>query len=155
FLKARRVGQRFLSPRGLAGLGWGLPMAMGAHVADPSRPIFCVVGDGGFGHVWSELETARRMNMKLVLIVLNNSILGYQEHAEDLFFGDHTDACRFVDVDHAAIARAVGCAGIRVENPAELAAAIEQAKAHNGLTLIDVITDDRAFPPVTAFDEKY
>lgn len=155
FLKARVAGQRFLSPRGLAGLGWGLPMAMGAHVADPSRPIYCVVGDGGFGHVWSELETARRMDMKLILFVLNNSILGYQEHAEDLFFGDHTDACRFVAVDHAAIARAVGCAGIRVENPADLAAAIEKAKAHSGLTLIDVITDDRAFPPVTAFDEKY
>ena len=60
YLPALATGVRFLTPRGLAGLGWGLPMALGAKLAAGDRRVFCVVGDGGFAHVWSELETARR-----------------------------------------------------------------------------------------------
>ena len=62
-LTARRAGQRFLTPRGLAGLGWGLPFALGAKAARPEAPVVCLTGDGGFGHVWGELETARRMKL--------------------------------------------------------------------------------------------
>ena len=83
YLTARAPGMRFLSPRGMAGLGWGLPLAMGAKVADPSRPVFAIVGDGGFAHVWSELETAVRNQTAVVLTVLNNGVLGFQKDAED------------------------------------------------------------------------
>jgi acetolactate synthase-1/2/3 large subunit len=152
FLRSRRPGMRFLTPRGLAGLGWGLPFAIGARVADPDAPVICVVGDGGFGHVWSELETARRLNLKLTLIVLNNQILGYQAHAEDLLFGDHTDVCDFSAVDHAAIARACGCEGYRIDDPDDLAPALERAQKSDAVTLLDVMTDPRAFPPVTMYD---
>ncbi|MDG2481711.1 MAG: acetolactate synthase catalytic subunit, partial [Alphaproteobacteria bacterium] len=81
-LRSRRAGQRFLTPRGMAGLGWGLPMAMGAKLARPDAPVFAMVGDGGFAHVWAELESARRLGTHLVVVVLNNEILGYQKHAE-------------------------------------------------------------------------
>ena len=70
-LASRRAGQRFLTPRGMAGLGWGLPMAIGAKIARPDAPVFALVGDGGFAHVWSELETARRLGTHLVVAVLN------------------------------------------------------------------------------------
>jgi acetolactate synthase-1/2/3 large subunit len=46
YLTARAVGQRFLTPRGMAGLGWGLPFANGAQFAEPDRPVLCVTGDG-------------------------------------------------------------------------------------------------------------
>ena len=103
-LTAVKSGMRFITPRGLAGLGWGFPMALGAKVARPQAEVYCLVGDGGFGHVWSELETARRMGLKVTLIVLNNGILGYQKHAENVKFGTHTSAVDFYPVDHAAIA---------------------------------------------------
>ncbi len=74
-LRARGVGSRFITPRGLAGLGWGLPMALGARVARPEAPVICLVGDGGFAHAWAELETAVRMKLPVVLVVLNNGIL--------------------------------------------------------------------------------
>ncbi|HEY9209005.1 MAG TPA: acetolactate synthase catalytic subunit [Acidovorax sp.] len=152
YLHSRRAGMRFITPRGLAGLGWGFPMALGARVAKPDAPIFCVVGDGGFAHAWAELETAVRMKLRVVLVVLNNGILGYQKHAENVKFGAHTDACDFVPVDHAAIARAVGARGVRVENAADLGAALDDALKAETMTLIDVVTDENAFPPVSWYE---
>src|SRR3546814_15785725 len=83
---------RFVTPRGRAGLGWGLPFALGAKCARPGAPVFALVGDGGFAHVWSALETARRMGLSVVVAVLNNQILGYEKHAEKVLFGDYSDA---------------------------------------------------------------
>mgnify|MGYP001175875633 CR=1 FL=1 len=153
-LTARRAGQRFLTPRGLAGLGWGLPFAIGAKAARPDAPVICLTGDGGFGHVWGELETARRMQLPVVVIVLNNQILGYQKHAELSLFGDHTDVVHFTAVDHAAIARAVGCEGVRVERPEDFLPALEEAMGKQSVTVIDVVTEERAHPPITSFQGK-
>jgi acetolactate synthase-1/2/3 large subunit len=151
FLVSLKAGMRFITPRGLAGLGWGFPMAIGVKVAQPQKEVICVVGDGGFGHVWSELETAARMGVKVTLILINNGILGYQKHAENVKFGDHTSAVHFKPVDHAAIARNSGCDGIRVTDPKELAGALAQAKKNAGTTLIEVMCDENAFPPITFY----
>ncbi len=144
-------GMRFITPRGLAGLGWGFPMALGAKVARPASEVFCLVGDGGFGHVWSELETARRMGIKVTLLLLNNGILGYQKHAENVKFGEHTSAVDFFPVDHAAIARSCGCHGVRVSDPAQLAQTLEDASRSEVTTLIEIMTDENAFPPITFY----
>jgi acetolactate synthase-1/2/3 large subunit len=152
FLKARSVGARFITPRGLAGLGWGLPFAIGAKIARPDSPVVCLAGDGGFAHVWSELETARRMGVKIVLIVLNNQILGYQKHAEKVLFNDYSNVCDFSAVDHAAIARACGCEGVRIERPDAFLPALKKALDADVTTVIDVVTDQRAYPPVTMFE---
>ena len=143
--------RRFITPRGQAGLGWGFPMALGARIGQPARPVFCVVGDGGFGHVWAELETARRHGIRVVVAVMNNGILGYQKHAEDAGLGRHTDVCDFADVDHAAIARACGVKGLRLERAGDIAATIAEALATDGPVLIDVIADPSAMPPVAVF----
>ena len=153
FLTARKVGARFVTPRGLAGLGWGLPFAIGAKAARPNAPVFALVGDGGFAHVWSELETARRMGLHVVVAVLNNSILGYEKHAEKVLFGEYTDACDFTPVDHAAIARAAGCEGVRIEAAEDFLPALKTALAANKTTVLDVITDERAYPPITSFKD--
>lgn len=151
FLTSQQPGMRFLTPRGLAGLGWGFPMALGAKLAHPDAPVICVVGDGGFGHVWSELETAVRENIKVILIVLNNGVLGFQKHAENVKFGSHTSAVDFAPVDHAAIAQACGCLGVRIEDPALFGQALSEAQAARQTTLIEVICDPNAFPPLTIF----
>ncbi len=154
YLTAQRAGQRFLTGRGLAGLGWGLPAALGAKVAHPSREVICIAGDGGFAHMWSELETAKRMGLKVIIIILNNQILGYQWHAEEVLYGNHTDACQLSPVDHAAIARACGCEGVRVENPADFKLALERALQSSSTTVIDVMIDPKAYPPITLYEGK-
>ncbi|MBM3598939.1 MAG: acetolactate synthase catalytic subunit [Alphaproteobacteria bacterium] len=155
YLTARHAGSRFLTPRGIAGLGWGLPMALGAKIAAPGSPVICVAGDGGFGHCWAELETARRMNVPLVLIVLNNGVLGYQRDAEYVRYRASTDAVDFTAVDHAGIARCCGCDGHRIERPEELAPALEDALSADRLTLLDVIVDPLARPPLTFYKDTF
>ncbi len=154
YLPALKAGMRFLTPRGLAGLGWGLPLALGAKLAAPDAPVFCLAGDGGFAHVWSELETSRRHGIKVVVTILNNQILGYQKHAEDVLFGAHTTAVDFAPVDHAAIARACGLKGVRIERPGDYAPALAAALAADRTTVLDVVTDPDAFPPITAFEGR-
>ena len=73
--------REFYFPRGLAGLGWGLPMAMGCKLAKPGQKVFCLTGDGGFAHVWSELETCKREGIDVVCAVINNTRLGFQYYA--------------------------------------------------------------------------
>ncbi|MGH8254695.1 MAG: acetolactate synthase catalytic subunit [Steroidobacteraceae bacterium] len=150
YLSATRK-RSFITPRGQAGLGWGFPLALGARIGCPQRPVFCVVGDGGFGHVWSELETARRHGVNVVVAVMNNAVLGYQKHAEDALLGRHTAVCDFRPVDHAAIAKACGVKGIRVERAQDTAGAIREALAADAPVLLDVLTDPNAMPPVTVF----
>lgn len=152
YLRSEKPGTRFLTPRGLAGLGWGYPFGLGARLARPASTVFSVVGDGGFAHVWSELETANRTATPVILTVLNNGILGYQKHAENAKFGRHTSAIYFAPVDHAAVARACGITGVRVETAEQYRTAVEDAVRSGQSVVIDAIVDPAAFPPVTLFD---
>jgi acetolactate synthase-1/2/3 large subunit len=152
-LEARSAGMRFLSPRGLAGLGWGFPMAIGAKLARPNQPVVCVAGDGGFGHVWGELETATREGIAVTLLVLNNQVLGFQKDAETLKFGRHTGACRFAPVDHVSIARACGLDAWRVESPDQVRPRLAQALACSKTTLLELMTHPDAYPPLTMYDD--
>ena len=151
-LRALAAGMRFLTPRGLAGLGWGLPLAIGAKVARPAAPVVALVGDGGFGHSWAELETLARLKIQLSVIVLNNGVLGYQRDAETVKFGAYTTACHFAHVDHAAIARACGCEGIRVEDASAILPALKAALHSGRPSLIEVMTDPDAHPPLSLYD---
>jgi acetolactate synthase-1/2/3 large subunit len=153
YLTSRRAGSRFVTPRGLAGLGWGFPMALGAKLARPEARVFCIVGDGGFAHCWAELETARRMGIKVVTLVLNNQILGYQKHGEDMVFGMHSDASELGPVDHARIAEACGCFGVVVSSPRDLAGALKAAVDEERPALVDVIAAEEAVPPLSMFGD--
>lgn len=151
-LRGLAPGMRFLTPRGLAGLGWGLPLAMGAKVAQSASPVVALVGDGGFAHSWAELETMVRMGIALTTIVLNNGILGYQKDAETVKFGAYTSACHFAPVDHAAMARACGCEGVRIDDPSDLLPALRKALASPLPVLIEVMTDPGAHPAISLYD---
>jgi acetolactate synthase-1/2/3 large subunit len=150
-----RLGQRFLTPRGIAGLGWGLPMAIGAQIAAPESRVWCLVGDGGFGHSWAELETLRRLNLPIVTMVLNNGILGYQKHAEEVKFGEHTKAVFFAETDHAMIARGCGVEGWSLRSGDEISGTLQKAAALGAPVLLDVLTDPAAHPPISVFAGHY
>lgn len=150
-LRSVSSGTRFITPRGLAGLGWGLPLAIGAKLARPDAPVVALVGDGGFAHSWAELETMVRMEIPVTVIVLNNGILGFQRDAETVKFGRYTTACHFAPVDHAKIAEACGCRSARVSDPAQLAERLCEGIEAGGPYLIEVMTDPDAHPPLSLF----
>ncbi len=150
-LRSLKAGMRFVTPRGLAGLGWGLPLALGAKLAEPEKPVVVLVGDGGFAHSWAELETMVRSNIPVLIIVLNNGILGFQRDAETVKFGRFTSACHFVDVDHARIAEACGCRAVRVNDPQALAGHIRAGISGTQPLLIEVMTDPDGHPPLSLF----
>jgi len=151
-LRSLEAGMRFLTPRGLAGLGWGLPLAIGAKLAAPDHPVITLVGDGGFAHSWAELETMVRSRLAVTVVVLNNGVLGYQKDAETVKFGTYTTACHFSPVDHAAIARACGCRAVRIDAVQEIAPALQSAIASAEPVLIDIVTDPEAHPALSLYD---
>ncbi|MEF0941607.1 acetolactate synthase catalytic subunit [Rhizobium sp. BR 362] len=150
-LRALAPGMRFLTPRGLAGLGWGLPLALGAKAALPSQPVVALVGDGGFAHSWAEIETMVRSELPVIVILLNNGILGFQRDAETAKFGRFTSACHFAPVDHVQIAQACGCPAVRVEDPSKLKAHLQDGLSRKGPLLIEVMTDPDAHPALSLF----
>ncbi|MBL8700116.1 MAG: acetolactate synthase catalytic subunit [Alphaproteobacteria bacterium] len=146
------AGRFMLSPRGTASIGWGLPAAIGAKLADPGRQVVCVTGDGGFGYVMNELETAARHAVDMLVIVFNNGTLAFQRHWEEHALGSYRE-CDFLDVDYSEVARALRCRGERVRDPADLAAAIGRGLACNGPYLIDAVIDPEAAAPIVGFNK--
>lgn len=152
YARAHQAGQRFITPRGLGGLGWGLPLAVGAKLARPGQPVIAVVGDGGFAHCWSELETAKRHGLPVIVVVLNNAVLGFQRDAELCRFGQFAEVCAIGPFDHVAIAKACGCDGLALRDPRGIAQAFAAAMASPVPFVIDAHVDPNAFPPITAFE---
>jgi len=151
-LTLRRPGRRLVSARGFGGIGWALPAGIGAKLAAPDKRVLCLTGDGAFGYVFQELETAARYALGVVVVVLNNSTFAYQKHAEQLHYGRSFET-DLLDVDYAALARVLRCEGISVSDPAQLAPALGAAIASGRPTVVNVVVDPDAFPPITAFDQ--
>lgn len=145
-------GRYILSPRGTGGIGWSLPAAIGAKLGDPKRTVICVTGDGGFGYVLGELETAARYNVDLLVIVFNNSTLAFQRHYEELVMGSYLE-CDYLDVDYSEVARALKCGGESVDDPGEMEAAIQRGLAYAGPYLINAVVDPEATAPIVGFDK--
>ena len=136
-------GQSYL--RAAGSLGWSFPAALGAQCGAPDRPVVCFTGDGAFYYHMSELETQRRRQIPLVTVVNNNSAFGQGLPKVRALYGNRPgspeEIIRFGPTDFAAIARSFGVEGIRIEDPAELAPALERAIKARKPVLIDVVTD--------------
>ncbi|HEY7033870.1 MAG TPA: thiamine pyrophosphate-binding protein [Thermomicrobiales bacterium] len=146
YLPIRQPGRRFMAPRGLAGIGWGGPAALGAQTAlgSTGRAI-ALIGDGAWGYSLAEVETAVRRNLPITFVILNNSSLAWVLH-------DRRDtgkalSCDFLDTDYAAAATAFGATGIRVGPTDDLETALAAALRSDQSTLLD-IKSSRLLSPV-------
>lgn len=145
------AGQTYI--RAAGSLGWAFPAALGAQCAAPNRKVICFSGDGALYYHLTELETARRRNIPVVLVVNNNS--GFGQGWPNLLRmqgnrpGDPAEMLRFGPTDFAAIAQSFGVKGIRVEHPGAIGPALREALAADAPVLVDVVTniDTRAPEP--------
>ncbi len=124
-------------------LGVGVPYAVAASLAFPGRQVISVNGDGAFGLNAMEIDTAVRHGATPVWIVSNNAAWNIERFDQDTNYGGRVVGTTLQHADYAAMARALGAHGERVEDPADLPAAIERAIA-NAPALVDVVTSQDA-----------
>jgi len=137
YFQTRSAGSLIMP--GFGAMGYAIPAAMAAKLIHPGRPVFGVCGDGGFGMAMQGLMTALDEDINIVVVVMNNSALGWVKHGQ----GNRVIASEFTDMNYAEIARAMGCQGIRVEKPEQLAAALAAALKAKEPTVVDVVTSFR------------
>jgi acetolactate synthase-1/2/3 large subunit len=134
-----RAGRSYLADRGLASIGYGLPGSLGAQLAAPGNVVVGITGDAGLNMTIGDLETARRAGANFVLVVVNNAASGYVKALQHSMYGAYQSS-DLVEMNYASIARAMGCHGIRVEDPDQLADAYQRAMSQRDLpTVIDVV----------------
>ena len=133
------AGRTYLADRGLASIGYGLPGCLGAQLAAPNKVVVGVTGDGGLNMTMGDLETARRVGANFVLVVVNNAASGYVKALQHSMYGKYQSS-DLIEMNYAKIAEAMGCRGIRVEDPALLADAYCTAfQNRDRPTVIDVV----------------
>lgn len=135
-LKVRTPGQ-LIVPGGIGGMGWGGPAAAAAKLVHPEKNVICLTGDGGFAMTMNVMATCVQENLPITVVVANNSGLGMVR--------DNLKARRiavdFSPIDFAQISRGMGCAGVSVTTPEQLAAALSEARTSIVPTVIDVAVD--------------
>ena len=129
--------------------------AIGAQSAAPGRQVISMSGDGGFTMMMGDLISLTQLNLPVKVVVLNNGTLGFVE-MEMKATGFLDNGVDLKNPDFAAMARAMGIHGIRVERPADLEGALREALAHEGPALVDVVSarQELAMPPTTTVEQS-
>lgn len=134
-----REGDEFLQT-GTGSMGYAIPAAFAAQLVYPDRHAVAVCSDGGFAMAFNTLMSAREAGVGMTVVVMNNSYFGMSLHRSQLYgtsWGTYLG-----EFDHAAMAEAMGCRGIRVTDPDDLGAAIRDGVSDPRPTVIDVITSN-------------
>ncbi|HXB98399.1 MAG TPA: biosynthetic-type acetolactate synthase large subunit, partial [bacterium] len=137
--------RQWLTSGGLGTMGFGLPAALGAALADPSRPALCISGDGSLLMNVQELATLGECGAWVKVLLLDNRSLGLVHQQQDLFYGGRRYASVYdAGPDWPALARAFGVAAVDLEGQADPAAALAAALRSPGPGLIRVPISDQA-----------
>ncbi|MDA0340305.1 MAG: thiamine pyrophosphate-binding protein [Proteobacteria bacterium] len=151
FYEVRTTGRTLFSNRAHGALGYSLSAAIGAAIGRPDKKVVSLMGDGSFGFTCGELETAVRLNLPITFIVFSNAVFGWIKAGQRASFGERYFSVDFNRSDHAAIASAFGVKSWKVEDPEQLTSVLKQAVAHDGPTLVDIISQplNEAAAPVS------
>jgi len=150
--------RKFVSSGGLGTMGFGLGAAIGAYAAT-QNPVVLFTGDGSFGMNLNELATAVSCNMPIIVVLMNNGVLGMVRQWQTLFFNKHysnTTLCR--QTDFIKLAEAFGALGFSAENTEELSEALDNAIASKRPCVINCMIDKDEFvlpmlPPGGSIDD--
>ena len=128
----------FISSGGLGTMGFGLPAAIGAKIAEPGRTVCLFVGDGGIQMTMQEFGTIMQEQIGVKVVLLNNNWLGNVRQWQEMFFGQRYSQTRMLNPDYAMIARAYGIRCVTVERREELDAALEAMFEDDAPFILDV-----------------
>ncbi|MEY8760009.1 biosynthetic-type acetolactate synthase large subunit [Chryseobacterium tongliaoense] len=145
-----KASKRNITSGGLGTMGFGLPAAIGAKMANPDKHVICIAGDGGFQMNIQELGTIAQFNIGVKMIILNNSFLGMVRQWQELF---HDKRYSFVDItspDFPAVSEAYGIKGKHVTDRAFLKSSLEEMLNTEGSYLLEIKVgrENNVFPMV-------
>ncbi|MEN9309089.1 MAG: hypothetical protein RL173_3021 [Fibrobacterota bacterium] len=144
----------WISSGGAGTMGFGFPAAIGAQLGCPDKPVWAIVGDGGFQMTLCELATAVLQKVPLKILIINNSYLGMVRQWQELFFDNRYSGVDMVgNPDFVKLAEAYGVKAWRIRRNGDVKRILKQAMAYNdGPCLIDaeVVKEDNVFPMVPA-----
>ena len=150
--------RKFVSSGGLGTMGYGLGAAIGAQMASGDKTIL-ITGDGSFGMNLNEMATAVTYNMPVVIVLMNNGVLGMVRQWQTLFFGKrYSSTILERKTDFVKLAEAFGAKAARATSVQEFEAAFAEAMKHDGPYLIDTLIDQDEFvlpmlPPGGSMDD--
>ena len=139
-------GHRLLAPQSGA-MGYGVPAAIAARVAEPTRTVVCFAGDGDFQMTSQELATARQAGACPIILILNNGIYGTIRAHQERHYPARVSGTDMVSPDFAALAQAYGFHGERVEQTEGFADAFERALASPTGAVLDLVISAEALTP--------
>jgi acetolactate synthase I/II/III large subunit len=129
----------FLTSGGLGTMGFGLPAAIGAALANPGRRVICISGDGSIQMNIQEMATLAELDIPVTVIILNNGHLGLVRQQQELFYEKKYIASKFTcKPDFSAIGREFGIMGHRICEASGLRAGLSKALAHTGPSVMDI-----------------
>nr|WP_037372953.1 thiamine pyrophosphate-binding protein [Salipiger mucosus] len=140
YYQQQLAGRYFVTNRAHGALGYSLAASLGAWYGRPASKTVALMGDGSFGFTCGELETVCRSRAPITFVVFSNASYGWIKASQKDDKGARYYNVDFNRVDQAAVAAAYGVKSWRVEDPAELEGVLRQAVAHDGPTLVDVVT---------------
>lgn len=141
-----------ISSGGLGTMGFGLPAAIGAKVAQPDKIVVDIDGDASFSMTAMELATAAQFGIGVKVLLLNNDFQGMVKQWQDLFYEERYSATRMFNPDFVKLAEAMGCRGLRCSRPEDLEATMAEFLAHPGPIVYEVKVDrsEHVYPMVPA-----
>ncbi|MCE5215131.1 MAG: thiamine pyrophosphate-binding protein [Methanobacterium sp.] len=137
----------FISSGGFAPMGYALPAAVGASLAEPEKPVVVIVGDGGFQMTVQELATIMQRNLPVIICIINNSSLGIIKQWQKMNYGD-TYQVELENPDFIKLAAAYGINSKRVDSPGEVYRTVFKALNLRKPYLIEVIVDENEEIPL-------
>ena len=144
--------RQLITSGGLGTMGFEVPAALGAQVAEPERTVWAICGDGGFQMTNQEIATMIDENLPVKMAIMNNGFLGMVRQWQELFYDNNYVSVNMSQPDFVKLGEAYGIKSLRVNDKSEVDNAIIEANAHTGPVLIDfqVETEGNVWPMVPA-----
>ena len=144
--------KQWINSGGLGTMGFGLPAAMGAQLANPDATVACITGEASIQMNIQELSTCKQYHVPVKIVNLNNRYLGMVRQWQEFFYGNrYSESYMDALPDFVKLAEAYGHVGMRIERPADVEPALREAmKLKERLVFLDFLTDQKAnvFPMV-------
>ncbi|MBU2266033.1 MAG: biosynthetic-type acetolactate synthase large subunit, partial [Candidatus Omnitrophica bacterium] len=144
--------RHFLSSGGLGTMGYGFPAAIGAKIANPSKEVVVIAGDGSFQMNIQELATVDTYDVGVKVIILNNHFLGMVRQWQEIFYNRRYSGTPLKNPDFVKVAQGYGIKGMRIKKPSEVKAAVGEILASKKAVVADfwIEPEENVFPMVPA-----